>query len=153
MKKQTSLSLGGLLLAVLAAIFYPQLLEKGGAAPATAPPAQTQRGTDAGIPAQPPAAAPSTIGFTSRAAWQSHFDKHGAEFGRITADEYLALAQRLRDAPLSADVLENVRDSDGVITRFDRKGGGFVAFHRDRTIRTFFRPDDGEAYFRRQAAR
>lgn len=145
MKRKASLSLGGLLLAVLAAIFYPQLLERG-AAPAPA-------ATPAAAPTPAAAATPSQVGFTSRASWQSHFDKHGAEFGRITADQYLALAQQLRDAPLSADVLENVRASDGVITRFDRRSGGFVAFHRDKTIRTFFRPDDGEAYFRRQSER
>ncbi|MBL8728494.1 MAG: hypothetical protein JNM25_08695 [Planctomycetes bacterium] len=145
MKKKASLSLGGLLLAVLAAIFCPQLLHQDGARPPVDAPTTTT--------APAPAAAASTVGFTSRASWQAHFDKHGAEFGRITADEYLALAQQLRDAPPSADVLENVRASDGVITRFDRKGGGFVAFHADKSIRTFFRPDDGEAYFRRQAER
>jgi hypothetical protein len=153
MKKKTSLSLGGLLLAVLAAIFYPQLLEADAAARPAAPPARSQPHAGAEAPGKTPAATIRGIGFTSRGSLQSHFDKHGAEFGRISIDEYLALAQRLRDAPLSADVLENVRDSDGVTTRFDRKGGGFVAFHDDRTIRTFFRPNDGEAYFRRQGAR
>lgn len=155
MKKKTSFSLGGLLLAVLAAIFYPQLLDQGGATTADAPPAPTQQQAPPATRAPEPrqTATASKVGFTSRASWQSHFDKHGAEFGRITADEYLLLAQQLRDAPLSADVVENVRDSDGVITRFDRKGGGFLAFHADKTIRTFFRPDDGEAYFRRQAER
>lgn len=150
MKQKTTLSLGGLLLAVLAAIFYPQLLESKAEAPAPAP--ATSPATRPELPgAQLPKA--NAVGFTSRASWQSHFDKHGAEFGKITADEYLRLAQTLRDAPLSADVLENVRESDGVITRFDKRTGHFVAFHDDQTIRTFFRPDDGEAYFRRQAAR
>lgn len=144
-KKKASLSLGGLLLAVLAAVFYPQLLDQGGPTTPDAPAAPTQQ--------RAPAPTVREVGFTSRAGWQSHFDKHGAEFGRITADEYLALAQRLRDAPLSADVIEHVRDGDGVITRFDRKGGGFLAFHADGSIRTFFRPNDGEAYFRRQADR
>jgi len=153
MKKKTSLSLGGLLLAVLAAIFYPQLLEADASAKPAAPPAQSQPHAGGEAAAKTPAASTSRVGFTSRGSLQSHFDKHGAAFGRITIDEYLVLAQRLRDAPLSADVLENVRDSDGVVTRFDRKGGGFVAFHDDQTIRTFFRPNDGEAYFRRQGAR
>jgi pyocin large subunit-like protein len=40
-----------------------------------------------------------------------------------------------------------------VITRFDRRGGEFLAFERDLTIRTFFRPNDGEAYFDRQLKR
>ena len=49
-------------------------------------------------------------------------------------------------------LLEEVRD-DGRITRFDRTSGAFLAFDRDGIIRTFFRPNDGEAYFRRQAER
>lgn len=91
-------------------------------------------------------------GFTSKRAWREHFAKHGAEFGKITAEEYLRLAQGLRDAPRSQLVLERVRD-DGVITRYDRASGAFLAFHRDLSIRTFFRPKDGEAYFERQALR
>ena len=94
----------------------------------------------------------SKVGWTSYRSWQSHFEKHGHEFGRIDADEYLRSAKALRDAPLSRSVLELTR-RDGVITRFDRKSGGFIAFHKDKTIRTYFRPNDGEAYFKRQARR
>jgi pyocin large subunit-like protein len=39
------------------------------------------------------------------------------------------------------------------VSRFDRGSGGFVAFDADGIIRTYFRPNDGEAYFRRQARR
>nr|MCU0635243.1 hypothetical protein [Gemmatimonadaceae bacterium] len=73
--------------------------------------------------------------------------------GRITIDEYLRRAQQLRDRPLSDDVLELVRPADGVVSRFERSSGAFLAFNRDYTIRTFFKPNDGEAYFRRQARR
>ena len=198
MKQKTTYSLGGLLLAILAAIFYPRGADDpaAGAPPATPPAASAPAVPDAPVAAPtkaaqpapiakpapvakpkpspaakapptetappktgppktgPPVAAavPSRVGFTSKASWQSHFEKHGKEFGSITADEYLARAKALRDAALSATVLELVRD-DGVITRFDTQSGAFVAFHEDRTIRTFFRPDDGVAYFRRQAAR
>nr|AIA14214.1 hypothetical protein [uncultured bacterium] len=92
------------------------------------------------------------IGFSSPQKLQEHFDKHGAEFGNITIDEYLRQAQALRDRPLDPDILEITR-ADGVITRFDRKGGAFLAFNSDRIIRTFFKPNEGEAYFRRQARR
>ena len=50
------------------------------------------------------------------------------------------------------DILE-IERADGVISRFDRSSGSFVAFNKDLVIRTFFRPNDGEAYFRRQARR
>jgi pyocin large subunit-like protein len=125
------------------------------------PVVQAPTSKPAPVPSSPPAAAKpaeakppastSKVGFTSRASWQSHFEKHGAEFGKITADEYLEKAKALRDAPLSKDVLELVRKSDDVTTRFDKRTGIFVAFHDDKTIRTCFRPNDGEAYFRRQA--
>lgn len=66
--------------------------------------------------------------------------------------QYLAAAQALRDATVGGDVLE-LRRSDGVVTRFDRRSGAFLAVNRDGTIRTFFHPNDGEQYFRRQASR
>jgi len=81
-----------------------------------------------------------------------HFAKHGEEFPGMGMDAYLAAAQALRDARAGGTVLE-VRRRDGVVSRFDRRSGAFLAFNADGTIRTFFRPNDGEAYFRRQASR
>lgn len=89
-------------------------------------------------------------GFRSKRQFDDHFDKHGAEFGKITQEQYLKMAQDFRDAPVSAVVLE-VKRADGVISRFHKKNGWFLAFNKDRTIRTFFIPNDGERYFRRQA--
>lgn len=103
-------------------------------------------------PREPSEPSEPRVGFHSGRQLTEHFEKHGAEFGAITRDEYLARAQRLRDAPLGGNILESIR-RDGVITRFDRATGAFIAFDDDRTIRTFFRPNDGEAYFRRQARR
>lgn len=123
--------------------------------PAVTPPkqpAQQPAQQPAPKPAQP-APTTSKVGFTSRRSWEDHFEKHGAEFGQITADEYLAKAQALRDAPLSRDILEATRKDDGVICRFDKRSGAFLAYHADKSIRTFFRPNDGEAYFRRQLNR
>lgn len=42
---------------------------------------------------------------------------------------------------------------DGVVSRYDRETGDFLAFNRDGIIRTYFRPTDGEAYFKRQVGR
>jgi hypothetical protein len=91
-------------------------------------------------------------GFTTRAHLVEHFEKHGAEFPGLDMTAYLRAAQTLRDRPAGGPVLE-LKRTDGVITRFDKESGAFLAANRDRTIRTFFRPNDGEAYFRRQAAR
>src|SRR3954447_22592127 len=97
------------------------------AAPAqSAPPAQT--------------VAHPAAGFRSRAQLLDHFDRHGRDFRARSADEYLKLAQALRDAPTGGTVLETIRTGDGVVTRFDRRSGAFLAFNPDGTIRTFFKP-------------
>lgn len=92
------------------------------------------------------------IGFASRDRLVEHYQKHGNEFGTITMQEYLRRAQELRDRSVGGDVLEIVR-SDHVITRFERSSGSFIAFNLDGTIRTYFKPNQGETYFRRQAQR
>ncbi|MBS0524828.1 MAG: hypothetical protein JSS04_14465 [Proteobacteria bacterium] len=92
------------------------------------------------------------IGFVDQRRLDEHYAKHGAEFGRITKQDYLHQAQLLRDAELGGPVLQTVR-ADGVTTRYDRQTGAFIAFNRNGTIRTFFKPHDGERYYRRQAER
>ena len=89
-------------------------------------------------------------GFRSQAQLDEHYAKHGAEFGHISQAEYLRLAQELRDAPAAGPILE-ARRPNGEFSRFDRRKGYFGAYNPDRTIRTFFIPNDGERYFRRQA--
>lgn len=92
------------------------------------------------------------IGFANRQKFLDHFAKHGNEFGGISAAEYLRQAQTLRDRPAGKEILEVVR-ADGVITRFDKAGGAFLAFNADLTIRTYFKPNDGVNYFWRQSRR
>lgn len=94
----------------------------------------------------------ASIGFRSKRRLSEHYAKHGAEFGRISKAEYLRRAQALRDTVVGGTILEQVR-ADSTIARFDRASGAFVAFDPDLTIRTFFRPNDGMAYFERQARR
>ncbi len=89
------------------------------------------------------------IGFRTRRKFDDHFKKHGREFGSISQDEYLLLAQTLRDAPIGGDILELSR-GDGTDSRFDRSTGIFIAFDKDLTLRTCFKPNDGERYFKRQ---
>jgi pyocin large subunit-like protein len=128
----------------------------GAAAPPEQPPAQAPPAPAEKVPL--PAAArtarqertANSPGFPSKRSFDQHYQKHGAEFGRISQAEYLALAQALRDKPAAGAILEIVR-KDGVATRFDRETGHFGAYNPDRTIRTFFIPNDGERYFQRQA--
>ena len=94
----------------------------------------------------------SAVGFADQRRLDEHYEKHGAEFGRITKQDYLKQAQLLRDARPVDPILEAVR-RDGVVTRFDRQTGAFIAFNPNGVIRTFFKPNDGERYWRRQAER
>jgi len=98
------------------------------------------------------AKARANVGFASERRLEEHYNKHGAEFGRITRQDYLRQAQLLRDAEVGGPVLQTVR-ADGVTTRFDKQTGAFIAFNPNGTIRTFFKPNDGERYYRRQAER
>ena len=92
--------------------------------------------------------------FRSQAQLDEHYSKHGAEFGNISKQEYLRLAQELRDAPVApGGPIQEARRPDGQFSRFDRRKGYFGAYNPDRTIRTFFIPNDGERYFWRQAQR
>ena len=147
------------LIAILTAIFGSRLSRP----PVPANPALPRSDVPTSAPASPAGpsgtGAASTVsprrdspGFTTHAHLVEHFEKHGAEFPGLDIDAYLAAAQSLRDKPVGGDVLE-LRRRDGVITRFDETSGAFLAVNRDGTIRTFFRPNDGAAYFRRQAAR
>ncbi len=150
-----------LLIVVLAFSFLVRTLTGGrSAAGAGAANPSVATGTRAGngalaqtAPATTSGITRPTIGFRTHRNLEEHFAKHGAEFGGETIEQYLAMAQALRDAPVGGDVEEIVRPSDGVVSRFDRKSGAFMAFDGDGTIRTFFRPNDGESYFRRQAKR
>ncbi|MEO5617453.1 MAG: hypothetical protein ABIS67_06750 [Candidatus Eisenbacteria bacterium] len=92
------------------------------------------------------------IGFRSGERLLEHFRKHGREFGVKKSGDYLRLAQNLRERQRGIDLLEFVRN-DAVTCKFDRVSGAFVAYDSDGTLRTFFRPSDGEAYFERQKSR
>jgi len=109
----------------------------------------TASARDSKAPASSTATVDTRVGFTSQRALDEHYAKHGHEFGSITEVQYLRRAQELRDARAGGDVREAVR-SDGVITRFDTRSGAFIAFHQDKSIRTFFQPNDGLRYFERQ---
>jgi hypothetical protein len=93
-----------------------------------------------------------SVGFADARRLDEHYEKHGAEFGNISKQDYLHQAQLLRDAKVGGPILQTVR-ADGVTTRFDRQTGAFIAYNPNGVIRTFFKPNDGERYYRRQAER
>ena len=88
-------------------------------------------------------------GFRTPHLLEDHFTRFGSQFGTITAQQYLKMAQQLRDAVPGKNILISKRP-DGGGSKFDVKRGWFVAYDGDGTLRTFFVPKDGVRYFDRQ---
>jgi pyocin large subunit-like protein len=89
-------------------------------------------------------------GFRSQHLLEDHYTRYGPDFGSINIQQYLHLAQQLRDAAPGKSVMMS-RRPDGGGSKFDSKRGWFVAYDGDGTLRTFFKPKDGARYFNRQA--
>ncbi|WP_152364023.1 DUF6531 domain-containing protein [Microlunatus speluncae] len=64
--------------------------------------------------------------------------------------EYRTAARGFMGGGLRDGAIEGVRQSDGALVRFEQSTGYFGARSSDGVIRTFFRPDDGIDYFRKQ---
>jgi len=141
--RSVGLLFAGLALAVAAITLAPRPVHHAPRPRVAAPPAAIETEF---TPVHP------EIGFSTRERLVEHYRKHGREFGSISRDRYLRLAQVLRDRPAGGMILEAVR-GDGVIVRYDKSSGAFIAFNRNGTIRSFFRPDRGDAYFRSQLRR
>lgn len=86
--------------------------------------------------------------FRNKSLYDSHYEKHGHEFGNITKEEYLQKANDLINSD-SPDVLTKYED-DGDFMYFDKISGEFLVLSPDGYIRTFFIPDDGIDYWNRQ---
>lgn len=78
---------------------------------------------------------------------QEHFDKHGAEFGYTSKDEYLEGANRVI---ASAEALHKLEAEDGDDVYYLEATNEFVIVSTDGYLRTYFKPEDGKAYFDRQ---
>ena len=87
--------------------------------------------------------------FRSKKLFDQHFQKHGSEFGDITQEEYLRLANDLLNSD-SDTVLHKTEKEDGDDVFFDTVTGYFLVLSTDGYIRTFFVPDKGIDYFNRQ---
>jgi len=89
--------------------------------------------------------------FRTKAMLDSHYEKHVQdqdEFGNITKDEYLKMAQNLVDHP-GKSVLTK-KDSDGNTLYYDKDNNTFAVKSPDGYIRTFFKPQAGIDYYDRQ---
>lgn len=105
--------------------------------------------TDTPEDAQTAKTAPAEYTYSFRKAeyLQEHFEKHGAEFGYASADEYLKGANRVIASP---DALHKLEAEDGDDVYYLEVSNEFVIVSTDGYIRTYFKPDDGKAYYDRQ---
>lgn len=78
---------------------------------------------------------------------QEHFERHGAQFGYGSAEEYLAGANRVVASP---EALHKLEAEDGDDVYYLESTNEFVIVSTDGYLRTYFKPDDGKAYFDRQ---
>ncbi len=86
--------------------------------------------------------------FRNQGLYDSHYEKHGHEFGNITKEEYLQKANDLINSD-SPDILTKYED-DGDFMYFNKKTDEFLVLAPDGYIRTYFIPDDGIDYWNRQ---
>jgi len=91
--------------------------------------------------------APSSYAFRSEKLLSEHYSKHGIEMGFASAKEYEAGAVAVIE---NAAALNKVELEDGDEVYYLKSTNEFVVVSTDGYIRTYFKPDDGIAYYNRQ---
>jgi len=86
--------------------------------------------------------------FRTEELLESHYLKHGSEFGDISKEEYLRRANDLITTK-SVDVLTKYEE-DGDKLFYLKSTNEFLVLSTDGYIRTYFKPDDGIDYYNRQ---
>lgn len=84
--------------------------------------------------------------FETPESMQKHYAKHGEEYGDISIESYVSLANELVNAPASDDVEKIVR-SDGSTAIYRFSTNDFLVVTKDGSIRTFFKPESGKEYW------
>ena len=85
--------------------------------------------------------------FSSQEALNSHFQKHGHEFGYTTVEQYLQGAIRVIENPSS---LKKTEAEDGDYVYYLQSTNEIVFVSSGGVIKTYFKPTDEIAYFNRQ---
>lgn len=78
--------------------------------------------------------------------WLPHFEKHAAEFGYRTPVEYLRGARDL----VGREGVQTFTRTNGDKLFYDAARNEFAVLKPDGVLRTFFRPQNGSAYWRSQ---
>lgn len=89
----------------------------------------------------------AAIMFRSEELWKEHYEKHGKQMGFESAEDYLAAANAVIQNP---NALHKKEKEDGDDLYYVKSTKDFVVVSTDGYLRTFFRPEDGIAYYNRQ---
>ena len=79
---------------------------------------------------------------------RSHFEKHGPEFSAKSYEDYMSMVHGFIHSPPAGTQTLKRRNGDTLF--YDPKGNVFAVMTKAGAPRTMFRPDNGEAYWRRQ---
>lgn len=90
--------------------------------------------------------------FASERIYQRHINKHLAEYGGISEEEYVRRARKLLQSKASDDILTLTR-SDGSISKYRISTNEFAVGTKDGDIRTAFKPKEGIEYWRKELGR
>ncbi len=102
-------------------------------------------GEDAGAAAE--SATYIAYTFRNEEALQEHYEKHGIEMGFESAEAYEKAASDVVNNPAS---LHKIEAEDGDDVYYLEETNDFVIVATYGAIRTYFRPEDGIAYYQRQ---
>ena len=81
---------------------------------------------------------------------QDHFQRHGADFLAKDREDYAWQAHTLY---MNRGQYQMKEDNDGSIRIYDAATNAFGAYNADGTTKTYFKPDNGQAYFDRQSGK
>ena len=91
--------------------------------------------------------AKSTLTFRSDSLREEHFEKHGIEMGFTSAKEYEKAAAAVVS---DSRALHKLEKEDGDDVYYLEETNDFVVVSPQGYLRTYFRPEDGIKYYRRQ---
>jgi len=85
--------------------------------------------------------------FPTPKKFAKHIEKHIGEYDNISEAEYLAKAQELLAAELSANI-EGFVDNEGFVFKYNKLTNDFAIGRPDGKISTLFKPENGEEYWK-----
>jgi pyocin large subunit-like protein len=99
-------------------------------------------------PVEAPRPPPARVTWGHLPTLRDHFERHGPDFGSRDAEDYARQAWEFRQRAIREGWAAK-RDEEGVVRIYDARSGGFAAYNRNGTTKTYFKPRS-RSYFDRQ---